>query len=202
MQDDNTVKEELIPSEEPLGVDFQQTARAARYKSEFFEWGEALVVSLTAIILLFTFVVRLIGVDGSSMYPTLHDRDKVFMSDLFYTPHKGDIVVLTKTSFIDGPIVKRIIATGGDTVDIDFSTGEVRVNGEALEEPYINELTHNPIDMTFPQTVPEGSVFVMGDNRNRSSDSRDTRLGMVDERYILGHVLTRILPIDRIGAIS
>ncbi len=203
MQEDKTVEDELMASEQPMeSNENQKTTRAARYKSEFFEWGEALVVSLTAIILLFTFVVRLIGVDGSSMYPTLHDRDKVFMSDLFYTPHKGDIVVLTKTSFIDGPIVKRIVATGGDTVDIDFSTGEVCVNGEVLDEPYINELTHNPIDMPFPQTVPEGCVFVMGDNRNRSSDSRDMRLGMVDERYILGHVLTRILPIDRMGAIS
>lgn len=177
-------------------------APKSRYKSEFFEWGEALVVSLTAIILLFTFVVRLIGVDGSSMYPTLHDRDKVFMSNLFYTPAKGDIVVLTKESFIEGPIVKRIIATEGDTVDIDFMTGTVTVNGEVLDEPYINEPTYTAIDMTFPQTVPEGCVFVMGDNRNKSSDSRDTRLGMVDERYILGHVLVRILPFDRIGAIS
>ncbi|MCB6365482.1 signal peptidase I [Intestinibacillus massiliensis] len=183
----------------------QAAEKPGRYKSEFFEWGEALVISLTVIILLFTFVVRLIGVDGSSMYPTLHDRDKVFMSNLFYTPEKGDIVVLTKSSFIDGPIVKRVIATAGDTIDINFSTMEVSVNGEVLDEPYVNPETTAPLlsgDMIFPQTVPEGCVFVMGDNRNHSSDSRVASLGMVDERYILGHVLVRVLPLDRIGGIS
>lgn len=176
-----------------------------RYHSEFYEWGEALVISLTVIILLFTFIVRLIGVDGSSMFPTLHDRDKVFMSNLFYTPEKGDIVVLTKKSFIDGPIVKRIIATEGDTIDIDFAENKVMVNGEVLDEPYVNPETIPPLragDMTFPQTVPEGNVFVMGDNRNGSSDSRVASLGMVDERYILGHVLMRILPFDRVGGVS
>lgn len=194
MQEEEKIQENTVPE-----------LQESRFKSEFFEWGEALVISLTVIILLFTFVVRLIGVDGSSMYPTLHDQDKVFMSNLFYTPEKGDIVVLTKQSFIDGPIVKRIIATGGDTVDINFATMEVVVNGEIIDEPYVNPETVAPMlagDMIFPQTVPEGSVFVMGDNRNHSSDSRVSSLGMVDERYILGHVLARVLPIDRIGGIS
>ncbi|NCB28231.1 MAG: signal peptidase I [Clostridia bacterium] len=176
--------------------------KSGAFQSEFYEWGEALVISLTIIILLFTFVVRLIGVDGHSMVPTLQDRDKVFMSDLFYTPKKGDIVVLTKKSFIEQPIVKRIIATEGDTVDIDFNTGTVKVNGETLDEPYINEPTYRQGDMTFPQTVPEGCVFVMGDNRNASSDSRVASLGMVDKRYILGHVLLRVLPVNQIGVIK
>lgn len=176
--------------------------RGGPFQSEFYEWGEALVISLTVIILLFTFVVRLIGVDGSSMFPTLHDRDKVFMSNLFYEAEKGDIVVLTKESFIDGPIVKRIIATEGDTIDVDFSQGIVKVNGTVLDEPYINEKTLLAGDMTFPQTVPEGCVFVMGDNRNHSSDSRVASLGMVDKRYILGHVLVRVLPFERAGAVS
>ncbi|MGE4549142.1 MAG: signal peptidase I [Intestinibacillus sp.] len=179
--------------------------KPGRYHSEFFEWGEALAVALTGIILLFTFVVRLIGVDGSSMYPTLHDREKVLMSNLLYAPQKGDIIVLNKQSFLDSPIVKRVVATAGDTIDINFATMEVAVNGRTLDEPYVNPETVPPLragDMIFPQTVPEGCVFVMGDNRNHSSDSRIASLGMVDTRYILGHVLARVFPPDRIGGIS
>lgn len=182
-----------------------QGDRAGRFKSEFFEWGEALVISLTVIVLLFTFAVRLIGVDGSSMVPTLQDRDKVILLNnlLYHDPQKGDVVVLAKKSFQDGqPIVKRVIATGGDTVDIDFTAGEVFVNGEKLDEPYINEPTHEQLTMSFPQTVPEGCIFVMGDNRNRSTDSRDVSIGMVDTRYVLGHVLARVLPVKSIGAVS
>lgn len=178
---------------------------SGQFKSELYDWGEALVVSLTVIILLFTFFVRLISVDGSSMYPTLHDEDKIFMSNLFYEPEKGDIVVLTKEEFMNGAIVKRIIATEGDTIDINFEENYVIVNGEILDEDYVNPETVAPLrsyDMTFPQVVPENCVFVMGDNRNASSDSRVASLGMVDERYILGHVLVRILPIDRMGGID
>lgn len=179
----------------PAGAD----GGKGRFQSSFYDWGEALIVSLIFIVLLFTFVVRLIGVDGSSMFPTLHDMDVMIVSDLGYTPEKGDIVVLNKKSFIDGPIVKRIIATGGDTVDIDFSAGTVMVNGETLDENYIYEPTHLSYDMTFPQIVPEGCVFVLGDNRNGSTDSRASSLGMVDERYIIGHVLAVVWPLDHFG---
>ena len=103
------------------------------------------------------------------------------------------------------PIVKRIIATGGDTVDIDPVTGDVSVNGEVLDEPYINEtidVLEHMGDLTYPQTVPEGCVFVMGDNRNASTDSRASRLGMVDERYILGHVQSVVFPISDFGTVK
>ncbi|MGE4549141.1 MAG: signal peptidase I [Intestinibacillus sp.] len=178
---------------------------SGRYKSEFFEWGEALVISLTVIVLVFTFVVRLIGVEGTSMVPTLQDSDKVILLNnlLYHDPQKGDIVVLAKEGFFNGnPIVKRVIATEGDTVDIDFAEGKVYINGELQDEPYINEATHEQLDMAFPQTVPKGCIIVMGDNRNRSTDSRDTRLGMVDTRYVLGHVLARVLPVNTIGKVS
>lgn len=178
--------------------------RRGRFKSEFYDWGEALVVSLTVVILVFVFLVRLIGVDGHSMEQTLHHQDQILMSNLFYTPKKGDIVVLTKKSFMDGPIVKRVIATEGDTVNVNYDTGEVSVNGEILEEPYINEPVsrRNVGDVQFPAVVPEGCVFVMGDNRNHSTDSRFSDVGMVDRRCILGHVLLRIFPFDRIGFIE
>ena len=172
-------------------------------KRELFNWGEALVEALVIIVLLFTLVVRIIGVDGSSMVPTLHDGDQLLVSHLFYdTPAQGDIVVLTKKTFNEQPIVKRIIAVEGQTVNINFDTHEVTVDGEVLYEPYINEATARPGDMTFPQTVPEGCVFVLGDNRNKSSDSRVMTLGMVDTRHILGRVLFRIYPLNAVGRVE
>ena len=114
--------------------------------------------------------------------------------------------VLRKEGFYnDQPIVKRIIATGGDTIDIDPVTGDVLVNGEVLDEPYIAEKINTLEkmgDMTYPQTVPEGCVFVMGDNRNYSTDSRWSQLGMVDERYILGHVLSVVYPFSEFGSVA
>lgn len=176
--------------------------RRGRFHSELFEWAEALLVSLTVVILVFVFGVRVIGVQGSSMVPTLQDSNQLLVSNLFYTPQKGDIVILTKDAFMDSPIVKRVIATEGDTVDIDFSTGTVTVNGEVLQEDYIAEPTYKEFDMTFPQTVPENCIFVMGDNRNHSTDSRYAELGMVDTRYVIGKVLLRIYPFNEIGTVS
>ncbi|MCX7615190.1 MAG: signal peptidase I [Clostridiales bacterium] len=170
-------------------------------KSEIFDWIEALVTALCVVVILFVFLMRIIGVDGQSMYPTLHDRDTVVISNLFYHPKQGDIVVLTKKSFMTKPIVKRIIAVGGQTIDINFQTHEVKVDGVVQNESYINEPTSLFEGTQFPLTVPKGSVFVMGDNRNNSSDSRDSRLGVVDERYILGRVLFRLFPISRFGNI-
>lgn len=177
-----------------------------RFASELFSWGESLMAVLIFFVVVFTFFVRLIGVDGTSMYPTLQDHSIMLVSNLGYTPEKGDIVILRKEGFYsDQPIVKRVIATGGDTVDIDPMTGDVIVNGEVLDEPYILEKINTLErmgDLTYPQTVPEGCVFVMGDNRNASTDSRDSRLGMVDERYILGHVQSVVFPISDFGTVK
>lgn len=177
-----------------------------RFSSELFGWGESLMTVLIFFVVVFTFFVRLIGVDGSSMYPTLQDRNIMLVSNLFYTPEKGDIVVLNKQGFWnDQPIVKRVIATGGDTIDIDEVTGDVLVNGEVLDEPYIAEKINTLEkmgDLTYPQTVPEGCLFVMGDNRNGSTDSRWSDLGMVDERYVLGHVLSVVFPFSSFGSVA
>ena len=180
-QDENTPKEQ---DEEPAGG------------RDLYEWVQALVCSVLAVVLLFTFVIRLIGVDGHSMVPTLQDRDRLLvLNSLLYDDYQyGDIVVLRKNTFLDDPIVKRVIATEGQTVDIDFSTGTVWVDGEQLEEDYINEKTYLEEGTEFPLTVPEGSVFVMGDNRNHSSDSRDSRLGTVDCRYIIGKAVFLAFP--------
>jgi len=161
-----------------------------------YEWVRALVSSVLAVVLIFTFAVRLIGVDGHSMVPTLQDGDRlaVAVGVLAGNYRTGDIVVLRKQSFLDEPIVKRVIALEGQTVDIDFSTGSVKVDGKVLNESYINELTFRSDGTEFPLTVPEGSVFVMGDNRNHSNDSRDVRLGTVDTGYIIGKAVFLLYP--------
>lgn len=177
-----------------------------RFASELFSWGESLMAVLIFFVVVFTFFVRLIGVDGTSMYPTLQDHSIMLVSNLGYTPEKGDIVILRKEGFYsDQPIVKRVIATGGDTVDIDPMTGDVIVNGEVLDEPYILEKINTLErmgDLTYPQTVPEGCIYVLGDNRNGSTDSRWSSLGMVDERYVLGHVLSVVFPFSDFGSVA
>ena len=159
-----------------------------------------LVYLLAIVTILFTFFFRLVAVDGSSMYPTLVDKDYLVLESnfLYRDVKQGDIVVL-KVDYFEKPIVKRVIATGGQTVDIDFDLGIVYVDGEALDESYTFEPTYRSYleigeGLDYPVTVPEGSVFVLGDNRNHSADSRYAPLGCVDESRILGRVLLRILP--------
>lgn len=161
-----------------------------------YEWIQALVCSVLAVVLTFTFAIRLIGVDGHSMVPTLQNGDRLLVvNSMFYHDYRrGDIVVLRKDSFLEEPIVKRVIATAGQTVNIDFTTGSVYVDGKLLKENYINELTFLEEGTKFPLTVPEGSIFVMGDNRNNSNDSRDSRLGTVDTRYVIGKAAFLLFP--------
>ena len=163
---------------------------------DLYEWVQALLQAVLLVILIFTFAARLIGVEGTSMVPTLQNGDRLLVtSSLLYNDYKyGDIVILRKQTFDLKPIVKRVIATEGQTVDIDFTAGEVRVDGVLLDEPYINDLTHEDEGVEFPLTVPEGCIFVMGDNRNGSTDSRDTRLGTVDTRYVIGRAVLLVFP--------
>ena len=161
-----------------------------------------LVYLLAAIMLVFILLFRIVIVDGTSMNQTLlHGDYLLLMSNTFYrNPQYGDIVVISKDSFDDGdPIVKRVIATEGQTVDIDFYAGIVYVDGIALDEPYVNTPTNTEGGMLFPLTVEKGCVFVMGDNRNRSRDSRYPEIGQVDEREILGKAIFLILPGDPDG---
>jgi signal peptidase I len=140
-------------------------------------------------------------VDGTSIGPTLEDSDKIVISRLAGNYEYGDIVVLTKTAYSDESIVKRVIATGGQTIDIDFERGVVYVDGRALDEPYIAEKTSRSLDFSGPVTVPEGCVFCMGDNRNRSTDSRRSVIGMIDKRCILGKVVLRLWPVTKLGTV-
>lgn len=162
-----------------------------------YEWVQALVCSVLTVVLIFTFAVRIVRVSGESMRETLQDQDMLVVLNNWlcggYEP--GDIVILQRDDFYGGePIVKRVIATEGQTVDIDFDAGVVYVDGAALEEPYTREPTWTQEGTEFPLTVPEGCVFVMGDNRNDSDDSRDSALGPVDTRCVLGRALLLAVP--------
>ena len=182
----------------------QELSNRETLKLDLYFWLQALVIALVALILIFTFVGRIIGVDGNSMVPTLHDGDMLLLQSAGYEPEQGDVVVLTKPfRTVTGPIVKRVIATGGQRVEIDYAAGTVKVDGRILDEPYIYEAMQMPFSGSITSVeVPEGSIFVMGDNRNNSSDSRDPDLGVVDERYVLGRALLILLPVQDFGIIK
>lgn len=182
----------------------EEEERAVNVHKEAYEWIQCIVIALIFCVLIFVFVARVIDVVGHSMVPTLQDGDKIVITRLVKGYERGDIVVLRKDTFREEPIVKRVIAVAGQTIDIDFDNGIVYVDGEALDEPYVNELTYDHEDFDtyeHPLVIPEGCVFVMGDNRNNSTDSRRETIGCVDTRYIMGKVIFRILPLSGVGAI-
>jgi signal peptidase I len=176
------------------------------FRNETYEWIEAVVFSLAVVVLIFTFVFRIVGVDGSSMNDTLMNGDRVVISDINYTPRQGDIIVFSTKAF-DEPLIKRVIATQGQTVNINYDTNTVYVNGKAISQPYIKQdpdpmetYTDDPVQM--PLTVPKGYVFVMGDHRNNSEDSRCAVVGFVDTRYILGKAVVRIFPFSEFKSLT
>ena len=182
---------------------------------------EAVLISVFFVIMLFAYVLRPVTVEGQSMESTLQNQDKLFMTDLLYTPKRGDIVIVDNdvshiydengnlvkglglsTATTEKRLIKRIIAVGGETLDIDFTTGIVTIDGEVLEESYINNLTVNDEGaFTYPLTIPEGYYFVMGDNRQHSSDSRHPMVGLVSEEQIMGKAVFRFAPISNFGSI-
>ena len=171
---------------------------------EELSWQESLMMTLhdvlglvAVVVVVFVLLFRIVVVSGSSMYNTLWHNDYLLvMSNVIcgeYEP--GDIIVASKESFNDGePIIKRVIATEGQTVDIDFGAGVVYVDGQALEEEYTYTPTNVSEGVAFPLTVAEDCIFVMGDNRNRSRDSRYPDIGMVDEREVLGKAVLLLIP--------
>lgn len=192
-------KEQASISTEPKGFGYG-----------FYTLLHDLAYILSAITIIFVFAVRLVGVSGSSMYPTLVGAEESYgtqgdylalMSNILCSDYeKGDIIVACLPTFENGkPIVKRVIATQGQTVDFrpdESGQWRVFVDGEAQDEPYIREAMtatgYQTLD--FPVTVPEGCYFAMGDNRNNSADSRYPDIGMIDGRYIVGKALMVVLP--------
>ena len=174
-----------------------------------------LIYMLAGIMIAFLLVFRLVIVSGESMYSTLWDGDWLLvLSSVFYNePEHGDIIIASKDSFKNGePIVKRVIADEGQTVDIDFEAGIVYVDGMELQEDYIHNLTTTYEGVDFPLTVDEGCIFVMGDNRRESKASRNPEIGLIDKREVLGKAIFLMFPgtnegyskreFDRIGALS
>ena len=164
--------------------------------SSLFEWTRALVGAVLGVVLFFVFVAQMITVQGPSMQNTLYAGDKVLvLKSALCDIESGDIVMIHQyNAQLNETIIKRVIATGGQTVDIDFDTGTVYVDGVALEEGYIAERTYSDEGLAFPVTLGEGELFVMGDNRNHSTDSRSTLLGVVDERYVVGKAVFLLFP--------
>ena len=196
----------MEPAEEEVAGEEKQGKREkGSLASDLFDWAEALVYALALLVVVCAFFVRLSGVQGTSMYPTLDNGDQLLLLSFGYNePERGDIVVLMADDFMDKPLVKRVNGIGGDVIDMDPS-GTVTVNGEALYEPYINDLNGQDMylgDIQFPLTVPDGQVFVMGDNRNGSSDSRKAEVGTIPYEKIVGKAVFRLFPFNRMGRIE
>lgn len=168
-----------------------------------FEWLETIAVAFAIITLVFTFAAREITVDGGSMEPAYYDGDRVLITELAGEAKTGDVVVITHA--LDKTIIKRVVATEGQVVDFDNEQGELIVDGQVVPgETYgtKNGITFAPESgdvLDFPQTVPEGCVFVLGDHRDDSTDSRRVSVGMVDQRNILGKVIFNLYPISKLG---
>ncbi|MDR1254308.1 MAG: signal peptidase I [Oscillospiraceae bacterium] len=191
--------EELEEQEEYIDKD----KKRARVLCDIYEFIESGVTALVFVAILFTFVFRSVNVDGTSMLPTLENKDKLILTNyLFSSPQRGDIVVVTGTKVKNGePIIKRVIATAGQTIKIDYYRGEVFVNGQKQIELFIKDLTHNQGDFlrnNQEYTVPEDHLFVMGDNRDHSSDSRWRSIGAVHVNQVLGRARLRIWPLNQI----
>ncbi len=172
--------------------------RCRQLVAPVYDWLSAMIVALTVLVLLFTFCFRIVGVDGESMVPTLQDGDRLVLISAVHTYAAGDVVVVDR--YTKEPLIKRVIAVAGDTIDIR-SDYTVMINGQILQEPYIQGTTVLR-DFSGPITVPDGYLFVMGDNRSVSLDSRSAEVGMVSVKDVVGVARLRIWPLKRFGAVG
>ena len=201
MGDHGRIQEKEAPYRPSLAAVRKEIERRERRDAAVKEAKKTvfcILFAAMAVVLLNIYVVRIATVNGGSMEPTLHNGDVLICSPLNFVPARGDIVV-TELSAGDGPLIKRVIAVPGDTVDIDYDTGTVSVNGKKLDEPYIKELTKLKGDVQLPATVPAGRMFLLGDNRNDSIDSRRTVVGMVPICTVVGRVILRIFPFNQMA---
>jgi len=193
MDEFNRTEETTAVAEEPQ--------KSFNWKKEALDWFVSIALALIIALLIRRYVFTLVKVDGLSMNPTLTHGDTLFARRIMYKPEVGDIIIFRPANSPETPYVKRVIALEGQTVDIDQSTGGVTVDGVLYDEPYILEPIYRMGDMEFPFTVPKDSVFVLGDNRNNSHDSRDSDVGAVSIKSIIGKAEFRLLPIATFGSI-
>ncbi len=183
----------------------EQHREAFSLRGALYDWMDSIVFALI-VVMIFNIGFRIVNVSGDSMLPTLHTGDRLIISRCIGQPKAGDIIVSVQDNARNEPVIKRIVATEGQTVDIDYEKGIVYVDGQASDDSYtlqpgiIYPSFEAPIE--FPVVVPEDSVFVLGDNRNNSLDSRSYSIGMIEERYILGKAVLRIFPFDQIGVLT
>ena len=180
-------------------TDFTGDTKRRGFVSVIYEYAEAVAIAMVLLVILFTFCFRVAGVKGSSMEPTLHNGDRLVLNVHFYEPAYGDIVIVKR--YTQDPLVKRVIGIAGDTIRIDEASGHVYRNGAVLKEPYIMDTTTCK-DLVEEVTVPEGYIFVMGDNRGVSKDSRSAEIGMVDMQDVVGKAILRVWPFRKIGLLE
>lgn len=175
---------------------------ARRFSEVCYEWLECIAQSIVVVVVLLTFVFRIVNVSGDSMLNTLHNGDKLLVVQWGYRPKNGDVVIIRKGERLDEPLVKRVIATEGQTLSIDFASGSVTVDGKILnEKSYIREPMRVQGDADTPGVVPQGRCYVMGDNRNKSLDSRYSDVGLIKNEDVVGKAEVILYPFSRFGVI-
>lgn len=195
MKIDDRLYNEIYGEDANKEIEKQQiVVNKSAVSNTIYDWISCVVVALVVVIILLTFVFRLIDVDGTSMEPTLINTDKVIVTNLFYTPQDGDIVVISHGEEYEKPLVKRVIAIPGQSLKIDYDKEEVYVDGTLLHEDYIQGKTIKGNNENIPDVIPEGKVFVMGDNRTVSLDSRYHEVGLIDIDSIIGKAQLVIIP--------
>jgi signal peptidase I len=202
------VSQEDIDKAKKAAPDDLKEKQPVNVMDEVFEWAESFVFAMFVVILIFTFFFRIVLVQGPSMRETLQDQDRLIITHINYTPQKGDIVVINSEK-LGKTIIKRVIGTGGDKVVVDYNNNTVTVNGKVISNDNIREAMYNTNlfdeeyeveENVFEYDVPEGKLFVMGDNRNNSTDSR--RIGFVDPDDVLGKAIFRLFPFESIGKVQ
>lgn len=193
----NDTEKSLTETEEIVEV-----SAKSGMKKELLDWAVSIAVALALALFIRHFIFTLVRVDGPSMQPTLHHNDTLYVNRFMYTPEVGDVIIFKPRNSPSTPYVKRVIATEGQEVVIDEQKGEVYVDGKLLDEDYISEPLVSGGTIEYPYVVPEDCVFVLGDNRNNSLDSRVASVGAVSRDSIIGHVIFRILPISDFGKIN
>ena len=197
------INPEILSKEDEVDLNENQfvTMSSEGTMAGFFDWVRCILFAISIVVICLTFVFRLVDVDGSSMDDTLATKDKVIVTNFFYTPKNNDIVVISHGTEYPNPIIKRVIATEGQTVKLDYENNRIIVDGIVIDEPYIKGTTFsgNYGDNVIPEVIREGKLFVLGDNRKVSLDSRSTEIGLVDVENVIGKAQFVAFPFNDFG---